>query len=214
MTQNKQLLAATTVLIICAGFWGWQYLSKPSSGKNAAFQQKSSLLDTESSSLSVSQNGSSINLGQIPREGLEGNQRDSDNTVNSSATNTEINPTMFKEYEKYKDQDTALFGEISKGDGAEIAANNKAAIVYRGWLTDGTLFDSSPKGADGKYQAMSFTVGANEVIPGLEQGLGGMKVGGKRLIIIPPAVGYGASGHNNVPPNAVMVFEIALVGIQ
>ncbi len=132
----------------------------------------------------------------------------------SSSAPQELDPSKFSDYEKYKDGTSALFGEMVVGQGVELTAGKKAAVYYKGWLTNGSLFDASRTGSDGKLQAFTFTLGAHQVISGWEQGIAGMKVGGKRLIIIPPSVGYGTAGQGPIPANAVLVFEVQLVAVQ
>ncbi len=95
------------------------------------------------------------------------------------------------------------------GTGAEATVGNILSVNYTGKLQDGTVFDTSV--GKGPIQ---FTLGAGDVIPGWDQGLQGMKVGGKRLLIIPAALGYGASGYGPIPPNAPLIFEVELVGVS
>lgn len=123
-------------------------------------------------------------------------------------------PSTFKDYEKYKDAKSAMFGEIVVGNGAELKANMKAAVAYKGWLTDGQVFDQSKANSEGKIEPFVFQIGANQVIPGWEQGLVGMKVGGTRILIVPPSVGYGANARGSIPPNSVLVFAVQLIGAE
>ncbi len=166
---------------------------------------------TSKNGLSVDTNSSAAALGQVGGAQDQANGSSSNNSSSSSKT---LDPANFKEYDKYKDSENALFGEVQVGSGAEATANSKVAVYYKGWLTNGQLFDQSPTDKDGRLQALAFTLGAREVIPGWEQGIAGMKVGGTRLLIVPPAVGYGAQGHGPVPANAVMVFLVQLVAIE
>ena len=101
--------------------------------------------------------------------------------------------------------------ELKVGDGAEAAAGQQVSVHYTGWLTNGTKFDSSvDRGAP-----FGFTLGAGMVIAGWDQGVAGMRVGGKRKLTIPPELGYGPSGAAGViPPNATLVFEVELLGIS
>jgi FKBP-type peptidyl-prolyl cis-trans isomerase FkpA len=104
------------------------------------------------------------------------------------------------------------------GSGAEAKPGNVVRVHYTGWLYDaskpdkrGNKFDSSKDG----NQPFDFTLGAREVIPGWDEGVKGMKVGGKRVLTIPPAMGYGARGAGGViPPNATLVFEVELLDVK
>jgi len=101
--------------------------------------------------------------------------------------------------------------DIEQGDGAEAAAGHQVDVHYTGWLTDGTKFDSSLD----RGQPFSFQLGGGQVIRGWDQGVAGMKVGGKRKLVIPPELGYGARGAGGViPPDATLVFEVQLLGIR
>jgi len=132
----------------------------------------------------------------------------------SSSSNGGIDTSTFKQYDKYKDGNSGLFAEVQQGSGASLDAGKTANVIYKGWLTDGTLFDESRTGSDGKLQAFSFVEGQHQVIPGWEEAMSGMKAGGTRLLIIPPAVGYGAQGQGSIPPNAVLVFLVQLVDVK
>ena len=97
------------------------------------------------------------------------------------------------------------------GSGAEAVRGKQVTVHYTGWLTDGKKFDSSKdRGAP-----FSFGLGRGQVIDGWDQGLTGMKVGGKRKLTIPPELGYGKAGAGGViPPDATLVFEVELLGVK
>ena len=107
---------------------------------------------------------------------------------------------------------TELNIEDSKvGTGAEAVAGKSVTVHYTGWLTNGTKFDSSKDHG----QPFTFQLGAGQVIKGWDQGVAGMKVGGVRKLTIPPSLAYGANGAGGViPPNATLVFEVELRGVN
>lgn len=98
---------------------------------------------------------------------------------------------------------------VGTGDVAETGQT--VSVHYTGWLDDGTKFDSSLD----REEPLEFTLGAGQVIQGWEEGVAGMKVGGKRRLIIPPELAYKERGFANlIPPNATLTFEIELLAIQ
>ncbi len=99
---------------------------------------------------------------------------------------------------------------VQPGTGAEAQAGKAINVHYTGYLTDGTKFDSSIGG-----EPITFVLGVGQVIEGWDEGVAGMKVGEKRRLIIPPQLGYGARGAGGViPPNATLVFDVELTGVQ
>jgi FKBP-type peptidyl-prolyl cis-trans isomerase len=100
--------------------------------------------------------------------------------------------------------------EIKVGTGAAAQAGKTVTVHYTGWLENGKKFDSSVD----RGQPFSFPLGAGRVIKGWDEGVQGMKVGGKRKLIIPANLGYGARGAGGViPPNATLIFEVDLLGV-
>jgi FKBP-type peptidyl-prolyl cis-trans isomerase len=95
------------------------------------------------------------------------------------------------------------------GTGEEAQAGKMVSIHYTGKLEDGTVFDTS-MGKD----PFTFPLGVGVVVPGMEQGLLGMKVGGKRLLIIPPHLGFGAEVNGPIPANSTIIFEVELVKVE
>jgi FKBP-type peptidyl-prolyl cis-trans isomerase len=108
--------------------------------------------------------------------------------------------------------DTGLqYKDVTVGNGAEAQAGKTVSVHYTGWLTDGTKFDSSVD----RGQPFSFLLGAGGVIAGWDEGVAGMKAGGKRILVIPSDLGYGASGAGGViPPNATLIFEVELLDVK
>jgi FKBP-type peptidyl-prolyl cis-trans isomerase len=100
------------------------------------------------------------------------------------------------------------YWDIKEGTGAVAKAGDTVKVHYTGWLTNGKKFDSSVDHG----QPFQFKLGAGQVIKGWDEGVAGMKVGGKRQLRIPPELGYGSSGAGGViPPNATLIFDVELL---
>ena len=104
------------------------------------------------------------------------------------------------------------YEDLVVGEGKEATGRGQTAIVhYTGWLEDGTKFDSSVDRND----PFSFPIQCSYVIKGWDEGVVGMKEGGKRKLIVPPEMGYGAAGAGGViPPNATLIFEVELLELS
>lgn len=221
MTKRDIIIASSgfaIALVLIGGGLAWH--SHQNSQKKSVNSAKQTVGDhtislseanktEDTGGLSVS-NGSST--GQL--DDVVNKKTSSSNGGGSASGGSSIDPSTFKQYDKYISGTSGLFADIQKGTGKELTSGHKAVVVYKGWLTDGSLFDESRTGSDGKVQAFSFTMGKNEVIPGWEQSMYNMKAGGIRMLIVPPAVGYGAKGQGPVPPNAVLVFAVQLVSVD
>ncbi|MBI2640711.1 MAG: FKBP-type peptidyl-prolyl cis-trans isomerase [Candidatus Sungbacteria bacterium] len=103
-----------------------------------------------------------------------------------------------------------LIEDIKVGSGAEAKPGNIISAHYTGTLVDGTKFDSSVD----RGEPLSFTLGVGQVIKGWDEGIVGMKVGGKRKLIIPPELAYGARAIGSIPPNSTLIFEVELMGVK
>ncbi len=97
--------------------------------------------------------------------------------------------------------------DIVTGEGEEVSRTDEVALHYAGWLSDGTQFDATvpPK------PPLRVRLGEKKMIEGWERGLAGMKVGGQRMLVVPPSMGYGSAKRANVPPNSVLVFVVELI---
>ena len=101
--------------------------------------------------------------------------------------------------------------DLVVGSGDTAAAGQRVSVHYTGWTTDGKKFDSSKD----RGQPFMFSLGEGEVIRGWDEGVAGMKVGGKRKLTIPPELGYGSRGAGKViPPNATLLFEVELLAVR
>jgi FKBP-type peptidyl-prolyl cis-trans isomerase FkpA len=109
--------------------------------------------------------------------------------------------TVFKE----SPPKSLVVKDLVVGTGDEAQVGDTVSVNYTGWLWHGKEFESS------SYQ---FTLGSGEVIKGWDQGIVGMRVGGKRNLTIPPDLAYGDTGQGNIPPNATLVFEVELLAVE
>jgi FKBP-type peptidyl-prolyl cis-trans isomerase FkpA len=103
------------------------------------------------------------------------------------------------------------YQDLAKGDGAEATAGKTVQVHYTGWLPNGEKFDSSRD----RNEPFNFTLGAGQVIAGWDEGVAGMKVGGRRKLVIPPDLAYGTAGAPpDIPPGATLVFDIELLNVR
>ena len=104
-----------------------------------------------------------------------------------------------------------IIEDIIVGQGAEAVKHSIITVNYTGWLEDGTKFDSS---LNPGREPLRFTLGAGQMIQGFDQGILGMKVGGKRKLTIPPNLGYGSQDKGIIPPNSTLIFELDLLSVE
>ena len=102
------------------------------------------------------------------------------------------------------------YQDLAPGTGAVAEPGHEVSVHYTGWLTDGTEFDSSVRHGE----PLTFQLGRGRVIAGWDEGVAGMKVGGRRKLVIPPELGYGAVRNGPIPANATLVFDVELLGVR
>jgi FKBP-type peptidyl-prolyl cis-trans isomerase FkpA len=129
----------------------------------------------------------------------------------NSASQSTTQPASASSAKEVTMQDGLKYTDDQVGTGAVAQAGKTVVVHYTGWLLDGTKFDSSKD----RNQPFSFPLGSGQVIKGWDEGVAGMKVGGKRTLVIPPELGYGARGAGGViPPNATLKFEVELLDVK
>ncbi|WP_420129059.1 FKBP-type peptidyl-prolyl cis-trans isomerase [Longimicrobium sp.] len=102
------------------------------------------------------------------------------------------------------------YREDAVGEGREARAGDTVSVHYTGTLQNGTKFDSSRD----RGQPITFPLGAGHVIKGWDEGIAGMKIGGKRTLVIPPELGYGGRDMGPIPANSTLLFDVELMGIR
>ena len=108
-------------------------------------------------------------------------------------------------------KDGLKYQDIVVGKGAVANPGHQVSVHYTGKLTNGSIFDSSDRHPGPPF---SFMLGGGQVIKGWDEGVAGMKVGGERKLIIPPALGYGPAGMGPIPRNSTLIFDVKLLGVQ
>jgi FKBP-type peptidyl-prolyl cis-trans isomerase len=151
---------------------------------------------------------------QVDDQQPSGLQVQGASTDSSKNPNSLPVPKQFSVYEEHANDAVASYIDIIKGQGATAEEGDNLAVVYKGWFTNGELFDQSRKNEQGQIEPFVLQLGAGKVIPGWEQTLKGMKVGGKRRLIIPYSVGYGEAGQGPIPAKAMLIFDVELVEVQ
>jgi FKBP-type peptidyl-prolyl cis-trans isomerase FkpA len=103
------------------------------------------------------------------------------------------------------------YQDVTQGEGTEATPDHTLSVHYTGWLPNGEKFDSSRD----RNEPFSFTLGAGQVIAGWDEGVAGMKVGGRRKLVIPSDLGYGTAGAPpDIPPGATLVFDVELLDVR
>ncbi len=129
---------------------------------------------------------------------------ESDATGTNPSTITPTNPPTTMEHKGL------IITDERVGTGAEAVAGKTIVVNYKGTFTDGKQFDSSYD----RGEPLSFLLGSGQVIQGWDMGFAGMKVGGKRKIVVPPELGYGPNDYGPIPGNSTLVFEVELLDVK
>lgn len=103
------------------------------------------------------------------------------------------------------------YRDLEMGEGAAAVPGKTVHVHYKGYLVNGTLFDQN---LVGQHTPLEFEIGRGGVIPGFDEGVSGMRVGGKRQLIIPPSLGYGNRPIGGIPANSILVFDVHLVAVE
>lgn len=119
-------------------------------------------------------------------------------------------PSFSSQSQPQQIPDKLKIEDLKKGTGKEAKSGDTVTVQYVGKLENGTVFDSSYT----RKQPFTTQIGTGQVIAGWDQGIPGMRVGGKRRLTIPPSLGYGDQGQGAIPPNATLIFEIELLDVK
>ena len=138
-----------------------------------------------------------------------GNDGASNSVPSNPATETYASSLGVNISAMTKKSDNLFYQDIVVGTGAEAIVGRSLSVVYSGYLVNASKFDSNVGG-----NLLAFVLGAGNVIVGWDQGLTGMKVGGKRRLVIGSTLGYGSGGNGSIPGNATLVFDVELKALQ
>lgn len=212
--SKSTLLAVIGLCVIVSGMGTGLVLYLQHSGDTAKPVHDRVTQSSANTSLTVSDSSPSDGLQQtgMNTQGIPSN-------ASGTGTSNPIDPSTFGQYNtpKYQNGVAASYADIVQGTGATLSKpGQKAIVAYKGWLTNGTLFDETKVNAQGQTEAFSFTYGANppQVIPGFSEGVSDMKVGGTRLLIVPPSAGYGGTAQGSIPAHSVLIFQVQLLAVQ
>lgn len=139
------------------------------------------------------------------------NQKSNENQISQKTQKILSQETSVENMkDETKEKDNLKIEDIVIGTGAEAKSGKKISVHYKGMLKNGTKFDSSYD----RGKPFVFNLGAGEVIAGWDQGIVGMKVGGKRKLTIPPSLAYGNRDLGTIPPNSTLIFEVELLEVK
>ena len=118
--------------------------------------------------------------------------------------------SIFKMNNNANNPSKLVVQDATLGQGEEAQSGDRIIVHYVGRFVDGKIFDSSLS----RKEPFQFVLGLGQVIPGWEQGIVGMKVGGVRILTIPPELAYGENGYGPIPPNSTLIFEVQLLKVE
>lgn len=142
--------------------------------------------------------------------GLFNNNQNTTATADDTTTMPDTNTQPAQDLQAAPDATQLQSEDVTVGTGTEAVAGDQVTVNYIGELQDGTVFDSSYS----RNTPFTFTLGAGQVIQGWDEGVAGMKVGGKRILLIPPALGYGAQAVGPIPANSTLIFQVELLSVK
>lgn len=206
--QKQTVLGIVLGTVLLAGLSiGSFYLLESQKDKSAASNKKPAVdvsLQSSKATANTAPNTQSSSALQVKGESTTGQPQSSQFPT----------PDKFNTYEQFSDSKSTQFQDIEIGKGKEAAKGDTVAVAYKGYLTNGTLFDESEINEQNQIEAISLTLGSGQVIQGWEQGILGMKEGGKRRLIIPSQLGYGEASQGQIPPNSMLIFDVQLAQVQ
>lgn len=204
--MNKQfvLIVILLTLFLSAGMGAYYVWDKRNEESENGKYMPGTTAEQQLSSPSRSNQNQPANQGGLKVMGATG----------QNSSNSIPGPENFEQYEQYANNQNTVFIDVQVGTGNAAKTGDNVSMVYKGWLTNGELFDESRKNELGQTEALTFALGSGQVIQGWEQGIVGMKEGGKRRLIIPASAGYGEMGQGPIPPNSMLIFDVELVQVQ
>ena len=211
MTKRRMRVAVALGAVVLASCVGARSASAQTDYPNvsgvAAFQQESNFMSLSG----YLRYRYLLETGRwISREEADNAVRDQGVAVPAVALKTEAKPVAAAGAKVVELASGLKYQDLKVGKGAVATAGKTVTVHYRGTLTSGQQFDSSYD----RGEPFSFPLGAGQVIRGWDEGVAGMRVGGKRLLTIPPDLGYGARGAGDaIPPNATLIFEVELLKV-
>jgi FKBP-type peptidyl-prolyl cis-trans isomerase FkpA len=203
-------LTVSAGLVVGVGIVGWIKIHPGNAPVRSSGVSQNSSISASGSGLSViSNNGDSMQGVSLGGQSSSSTPGAASSAGSSGGSSQLPSPDQFSVYDQYSTATTALYIDTQPGTGATVTSGSVVTMEYSLWLTTGQEIGGTAAG-----KPYTFTEGANVVIPGVEEAMYGMKAGGQRRLIVPPAAAYGSTGKSPVPPNAVLIFDVTLVSVS